>query len=157
GSVVWLKGAANGTFAPVTLIDGIGRVADVRAADFRGTGKLDLVVAEFGLFEVGSILLLENHTTDWSKPKFVPTTLDPRHGTTHPPVAALHGDGKPDFVAVISQEHETVVAFINEGGGRFRQETIFKAPHPTFGVNGVQLVDLNGDGRLDVLLTNGDS
>jgi hypothetical protein len=157
GSVVWLKGSANGTFTPITLLDGLGRVADVRAADFRGTGKPDLVVAEFGLFQSGSILLLENHTTDWSKPTFVPTTLDPRHGTTHVPVADLNGDGRPDFVAVISQEHETVVAFLNEGGGRFRKETIFTAPHPSFGCNGVQLVDLNGDGKLDVLLTNGDS
>jgi hypothetical protein len=157
GSVVWLKGAADGTFTPITLLDGIGRVADVRAADFTGHGKLDLVVAEFGWHQAGSILLLENQTTDWKQPRFVPRLLDGRHGTTHVPVADLNGDGKPDFVAVISQEHETVVAFLNEGGGRFRQETIYTAPHPTWGCDGIQLVDLNGDGKLDVLLTNGDS
>jgi hypothetical protein len=157
GSVVWLRGAADGTFTPVTLIDGLGRVADVRAADFTGSGKLDLVVAEFGWHRSGSILLLENRTTDWARPQFVPRVLDDRHGTTHVPVADLNGDGKPDFVAVISQEHETVVAFLNEGGGRFRRETIYTAPHPSFSCNGVQLVDLDGDGDLDVLLTNGDS
>jgi hypothetical protein len=157
GSVVWLKGSADGTFTPVTLLDGIGRVADVRAADFTGRGKLDLVVAEFGWHQTGEILLLENQTTDWAKPKFAPRVLDRRHGTTHVPVTDLNGDGRPDFVAVISQEFETVVAFINEGGGQFRRETIYSAPHPTFGCNGVQLVDLDGDGKLDVLLTNGDS
>jgi hypothetical protein len=157
GSVVWLKGAADGTFKPITLLDGLGRVADVRAADFDGDGKLDLVVAEFGWHKAGSILLLENRTTDWSKPTFVPRTLDARHGTTHVPVADLNGDGKPDFVAVISQEYETVVAFLNEGGGKFRKETIYTAPHPTWGCNGVQLVDLDGDGKLDVLMSNGDS
>ena len=115
GSVVWLRGKADGTFTPVTLLDGIGRVADVRAADFTGSGKLDLVVAEFGWHKTGSILLLENQTTDWAKPAFVPRVLDKRHGTTHVPVADLNGDGKPDFVAVISQEHETVVAFLNDG------------------------------------------
>jgi FG-GAP-like repeat len=73
------------------------------------------------------------------------------------PVCDLNGDGKPDFVAVISQEHETVVAFLNDGGGRFRTETIYAAPDPAFGSSGIQLVDLNGDGRLDVLSTNGDS
>ncbi|MFO0810510.1 MAG: FG-GAP-like repeat-containing protein [Gemmataceae bacterium] len=157
GSVVWLRGRADGTFAPVTLLDGIGRVADVRAADFTGSGKFDLVVAEFGWHKAGSIQLLENRTTDWTTPTFVPRTLDGRHGTTHVPVADLNGDGKPDFVAVISQEHESVVAFLNEGGGRFRKETIYAAPHPTYGCNGVQLVDLDGDGKLDVLLSNGDS
>jgi hypothetical protein len=73
------------------------------------------------------------------------------------PVCDLNGDGKPDFVALISQEHETVVAFLNEGGGRFRKETIYTAPHPAYGSSGIQLVDLNGDGKLDVLYTNGDS
>ncbi len=157
GSVVWLRGAADGTFTPITLIDGLGRVADVRAAPFTGSGELDLVVAEFGWHKSGSILLLENRTTDWGKPVFVPRVLDDRHGTTHVPVADLNSDGKPDFVAVVSQEHETVVAFINEGGGRFRRETIYTAPHPSFGSNGIQLVDLDGDGDLDVLYTNGDS
>jgi hypothetical protein len=157
GKVVWLKGAADGTFKPITLIDGLGRVADVRPADFMGRGKTDLVVAEFGLYQSGSILLLENRTTDWSHPVFVPRVLDGRHGTTHVPVADLNGDGKPDFVAVISQEHETVVAFLNEGGGRFRRETLYTAPHPAFGCNGAQVVDLDGDGDLDVVLTNGDS
>jgi hypothetical protein len=157
GSVVWLRGAADGTFTPVTLLDGVGRVADVRAADFSGTGKLDLVVAEFGWHKAGKIHLLENRTTDPKRPTFVPRVLDERHGTTHVPVGDLNGDGKPDFVAVISQEHETVVAFLNEGGGKFRKETLYTAPHPAFGSHGVQLVDLDGDGKLDVLLANGDS
>jgi hypothetical protein len=155
GSVVWLKGAADGTFTPVTLLDGVGRVADVRAADFRGEGKLDLIVAVFGYYKAGEILLLENRTSDWKKPLFVPRVLDGRHGTTHVPVADLNGDGKPDFVAVIAQEYETVVAFLNEGGGRFRKETIYTGPHPAFGSNGIHVVDLDGDGDLDVLLTNG--
>lgn len=157
GSVVWLKGAADGTFRPFTLLEGVGRVADVRVADFTGDGKPDLVVAVFGWHKTGEILLLENQTIDWKRPVFSPRVLDPRHGTTHVPVGDLNGDGKPDFVAVITQEHEAVVAFLNEGGGRFRRETICAAPHPSYGCNGAQLVDLNGDGDLDVVLTNGDS
>jgi hypothetical protein len=157
GSVVWLRGAADGTFTPITLLEGVGRVADVQAADFCGTGKKDLVVGVFGWRTTGEVLLLENRTTDWAEPKFVPRVLDDRHGTIHVPVADLNGDGKPDFVALISQEHETIVAFLNEGGGRFRKETIYTAPHPAYGSSGIQLVDLNGDGKLDVLYTNGDT
>ena len=122
-----------------------------------GNGKLDLVVAEFGWHQAGSILLLENQTTDWKNPKFVPRVLDNRHGTTHVPVADLNGDGKPDFVACISQEHETVVAFINEGGGKFRKEVIFTAPHPTYGSNGIVLADMTKSGKVDVIYSNGDS
>ncbi len=157
GSVVWLRGKADGTFTPLPLLDGVGRVADVQAADFTGDGKRDLVVAVFGWREHGEILVLENRTTDWSQPVFVPHVVDSRHGTIHVPVTDLNQDGRPDFVALISQEHETVVAFLNEGNGRFRAETIYAAPHPAFGSTGIQLVDLDGDGDRDVLFTNGDA
>jgi hypothetical protein len=157
GSVVWLRGLGDGRFQPYTLLDGVGRVADVQAADFRGCGKLDLVVAAFGWRNQGEILYLENQTTDPTKPRFVPRVLDDRHGTIHVPVADLNGDGRPDFVALISQEHETIVAFLNEGQGRFRKETLYTAPHPAHGSSGIELVDLNGDGKIDVLCTNGDS
>jgi hypothetical protein len=156
GSVVWLRGSADGQFTPITLLEGVGRVADVQAADFRGVGKLDLVVAVFGWRNTGAVLYLENQTTDWSKPKFVPRVLDERHGAIHVPVGDLNGDGRPDIVALISQEHETIVAFLNEGDGRFRKETIYTGPHPAYGSSGIQLVDLDGDGDLDVLYTNGD-
>lgn len=156
GSVIWLRGLGNGRFEPHTLLEGVGRVADVQAADFRGCGKLDLVVAAFGWRNTGEVLYLENQTTDWKKPRFIPRVLDVRNGSIHVPVADLNGDGKPDFVALISQEHETIVAFLNEGGS-FRKETIWTAPHPAYGSSSIQLVDLNGDGRLDVLYANGDS
>jgi hypothetical protein len=157
GKVVWLRGDRSGGFTPVTLLEGVGRVADVRAADFDGDGRLDLVVAAFGWRRTGSVLLLENRTTDWARPDFAPRRIDPRHGAIHVPVADLNGDGRPDFVALISQEHEAVVAFVNEGGFRFRPEPVFAAPHPAFGSSGVELTDLDGDGDLDALYTAGDS
>src|SRR5262249_15801998 len=146
GGVFWLKGRPDGSYKPLILANGLGRVADVQAADFDGDGDLDLIVAEFGFLATGGILLLENRTTDPDRPNFVPTTVDPRHGPIHVPVADLNGDGRPDFVALISQEHETVVAFLNAGKGRFRPEVIYTAPHPAFGSSGIQLVDLDGDG-----------
>ena len=156
GTVVWLRGKADGTFEPITLLRGVGRVTDVRAADFRGTGKKDLVVAVFGWQHTGEILFLENHTTDWAKPNFTTRVLDDRHGTIHVPIVDLNGDGKPDIVALISQEHEVIVGFINEGNGKFRKQTLYSAPHPGYGSSGIEMVDLDGDGKLDILYTNGD-
>jgi FG-GAP-like repeat len=157
GSVVWLRGRPDGSFTPVPLLEGVGRVADVQAADFNGDGKLDLVVAVFGWRKTGEVLYLENRTTDWSHPVFEPHVVDDRHGSIHVPVCDLNGDGRPDFVALISQEHEEVVAFLNEGGGRFRKETVYAAAHPAWGSSGIQVVDLDGDGDLDILYSNGDS
>ncbi len=156
GSVIWLRGLGDGRYEPITLLDKKGRIADVQTADFNGDGKLDLIVACFGWKTVGEIYYLENRTTDWKKPQFAINQLDDRHGTIHVPIADLNGDGKPDFIALISQEHETIVAFLNDGHGRFNKKTLYKAPHPGYGSSGIQLVDLNGDGKLDILYTNGD-
>jgi hypothetical protein len=156
GKVLWLRGKPDGTYEPHTLLENVGRVADVQAADFNGDGKLDLVVGVFGWQTTGEVLYLENKTTDWAHPEFEPHVVDKRHGAIHVPVTDLDGDGRPDFVALIAQEHETVVAYLNRGGGTFEQKTLYAAPHPAYGSSGIQLVDLNGDGKLDVLYTNGD-
>ena len=156
GSVVWLRRLPDGSFRAFTLADRLPRVADVQAADFDKDGDLDLVVAAFGWHWIGGIYLLENRTTDWTRPSFVRRDLDPRTGAIHVPVADLNGDGRPDFVALIAQQHETVVAFLGDGRGGFRKETIDVAPHPGWGSSGLSLVDLDRDGDLDALVTNGD-
>jgi hypothetical protein len=157
GSVVWLRGLPDGSFSkPIPLLENVGRVADVQMADFNGDGKNDLIVGVFGLQHAGEIIYLENQTTDWDHPKFEPHVVDDRHGTIHVPIAHLHDDHTNDFIALISQEHETIVAFINDGKGNFRKDTLYTAPHPAYGSSGIQLVDLNGDGKVDILYTNGD-
>jgi hypothetical protein len=52
-----------------------------------------------------------------------------------------------------------VTAYINKGTGdfSFEQKVIYAAPHPNWGSSGIQLVDLDNDGDLDVLLTHGDT
>jgi hypothetical protein len=52
-----------------------------------------------------------------------------------------------------------VVAYINRGTHDFTfdQKVIYTAPHPNWGSSGIQLVDMDGDGDLDVLLTHGDT
>jgi hypothetical protein len=156
GSVVWLQRLAGGGYRKHVLASGLPRVADVEAIDADGDGDLDLVVAAFGWRQVGSLLLLENRTRDWSHPVFVPRVLDARTGAIDVPVVDLDHDGRPDVVTVFSQHYETVAAFLNKGGGAFRTETIYAAPHPAWGSSWVDVADLDGDGDLDVILSHGD-
>ena len=92
-------------------------MGDVQVADFNGDRRLDLVVAAFGWRDTGEILTLENQTKDWSNPVLVARVVDSRHGAISVPVADLNGDHRPDFMALVGQEHETVVAYLNQGDG----------------------------------------
>ena len=160
GRVVWLRPVGEGESAALdqdVLLEGVGRVADAQAADFDGDGDLDIVVAVFGWHTTGGIILLRQTGSQDGQPQFTPETLDERDGTIHVPVADLNRDGRPDFAALISQEHESVEAFTSREDGKFDKQVIYRAPDPSYGSSGIELVDLDGDGDLDVLYTNGDT
>ena len=160
GQVEWLRNLGGGRFEPITLVKGLSRVSDARAADFDDDGDFDLVVAEFGWRRTGRVLLFENTAARGNPPSastFRLKQLDARHGAIHVEIIDLNDDGLLDFVALISQEHEAVVAFINDGDLSFTAQTLYQAPHPNWGSSGIELVDLNGDGLVDVLVTNGDT
>jgi hypothetical protein len=156
GAVIWLRGIGQGKFSGFWL-DGWPRVADVEAADFGGNGWNDLLVAAFGWRKTGRISIMENRTANPRQPSFTEHVIDSRTGAIHAIPVDLNHDGKMDFVALLAQEHETVVAYINQGNYKFEQKVIYEAPHPNWGSTGIQLVDLDGDGDLDVLMTHGDT
>ncbi len=158
GAVIWLRAAGKGKFSAFWL-DGWPRVADVEGGDFNGDGRTDLAVAAFGWRTTGHVTIVENRTAKATQPDFVNHTIDRRPGAIHIIPADLNGDKALDFVTLLAQEHETVIAYINTGKGdfTFEQKVIYAAPHPNWGSSGIQLVDIDKDGDLDVLLTHGDS
>jgi VCBS repeat protein len=158
GAVIWLRGLTNGKFGAFWL-DGWPRVADVESADFNGDGRNDFAVAAFGWRKTGRIAIEENRTTNSMQPVFTDHTVDPRPGGIHIIPVDLNHDGKMDFVTLLAQDYETVLAYINKASGdfSFEQKVIYAAPHPNWGSSGIDLVDLDKDGDLDVLLTHGDT
>jgi hypothetical protein len=156
GAVVALRGRKDGVFQPMTLTKW-PRVSDVEAADFDGDSRLDLAVAAFGWRRTGSFTILRNETVDYAKPSFVPHQIDKRTGSIHAIPVDVNGDKNPDVITLFAQEHETVVAFLNQGRMQFDPQVIYTAPHPGWGSSGIQVVDLDKDGDVDVLMTNGDT
>lgn len=156
GSVIWLRGLASGKFSAFWL-DGWPRVAQVDAADFNGDGKNDLVVAAFGWRRTGRVAILENRTANTAQPDFMTHVIDPRTGSINVIPVDLNRDGKMDFVTLLAQEHETVIAYLNQGNFKFEPNVIYAAPHPNWGSSGIKLADLDADGNIDVLLTHGDT
>jgi len=155
-SVVAFAGGI-GEFELITVQAGLGRVADARLADLDSDGDNDFVIAEFGFESAGRLLWLENLSVQDGKPKVELHVIDPRHGSIHAPPTDLDGDGDLDLIVLISQEHEAIVAFLNDGHGSFESQTLFQADSPSFGSSGLDLADLDGDGDLDILFTNGDT
>jgi hypothetical protein len=158
GRLVWIRpGTAARGFEELVLLDKVGRVAAAQAADFDGDGDLDVIVAVFGWHTTGGLVLLRQTGREAGRPQFHRELLDERNGAIHVPIADLNSDGRPDFVALFSQEHEAVEAFLSQPDGQFDRQMLYRAPDPSYGSSGIELVDLDRDGDLDVLYTNGDT
>lgn len=152
GAVWLLINRGDMTFEPMRLIGDVARVADVKAGDFNGDGKTDFIVAQFGWRKTGGLTWLEQVT-----PKlFLQHEILLLNGPMQLEVLDFDGDGDLDFVVLFSQEHESIVLFTNDGWGAFESRILARTPHPAYGSSGFQMVDLDGDGDMDILCSNGD-
>jgi len=157
GRVLWSRPTKTGDES-IVLATGLGRVADVRAADLDRDGRMDLMVAEFGWQRTGGVhVYWGTGPDDAGIPQFVPQKVLSKTGAIHVPPVDLDGDGRLDLVALVSQEHESVVFLQNLGDRTWRAQTLWSAEDPAFGLSGMELVDLDGDRDLDILVTNGDT
>jgi hypothetical protein len=154
GAVVILENINNRDFKKHVVIDGVARVSDVRAANFRehSDQRLDLVVGQFG-YNQGETRWMENEG-NW---KFESHIINTQSGCIHTPVADFVGDGRPHIAALISQEWEEVHLIRNLGHGEFHDSVIWGSTNEDFGSSGLAEADINKDGRPDLIYTNGDA
>lgn len=126
--------------------------ADVVVCDLDGDGSLDLLTANVGSNDV--TVLLGNGTGEFDP---APDSPVPAGIAAHLIACAdLTGDGNPD-IAVTSHDSNDVVVLLGDGHGSLRA-----APGSPFAAlrageahnHGLLLVDVDGDGNLDIVTTN---
>ena len=152
GQIFLLENDGSGQFESHLVADGTDRVTDVRAGDLDSDGDIDLAVAQFG-YTQGKVRWYEN-LGNWN---FEPHTLIDRSGAIHSPIVDLDGDGDLDIVALLSQEWETVVGFINDGDGSFMPIILHDVADADFSSSGICISDLDSDGDADIVWANGDA
>ena len=128
-----------------------GRPNDLALADFNGDGRLDVVTCNEG--ETLTILLGDGRAG------FAPAPGPPVRAAAHLVAAGdVNGDQKPDL-ALTHHDRPGVEVLLGAGDGRFAP-----APGSPFAAHqgdrphnhGLNLADVNSDGRLDITTSNQD-
>jgi len=113
---------------------------------------LDLAVAQFG-YDQGETRWLENRG-QW---RFESHLLQRLSGPINAEIADADGDGDLDIISLVSQEWEEIYVFENDGRGGFTPRRVFGASNEDFGSSWISLSDLDKDGDVDIVYSNGDA
>jgi PBP1b-binding outer membrane lipoprotein LpoB len=130
---------------------------EIRAADFNGDGKLDVVFVSPQGNLAPTVLINQGNDAN-GVPQFTATTYTPVYGGLRSvTVGDLNGDGKPDFI--VGSAYGFLQVYLNNGDGTFTagQSMYILQPNPNGSVGFGVIADLNGDGNADYVVTDNQS
>lgn len=137
------------------VLTNLYRPADIELADIDHDGAFELLVCSFG-DEGGDFSIYEWDPSNRVFSDRPQTTL---YNDTGPIQCATHdfnNDGLLDIALLVSDVREQLILYLNNGDGTFDSKPIIQA-HPAWGYISLQLADVNGDGKMDIITGNGDN
>jgi hypothetical protein len=144
-----LRGNGDGTFTAQSAFATGNLPYSLAAGDFNGDGKQDLVVTNFNDGNVS--VFLGNGDGTFQSP--VAYTI----GLGGTPISVVTGDFNGDSsvdLAVANQNDASVYILLNKNDGTGTFQSAVRYPAGTSDVAAVATGDFNGDGKLDLALTN---
>ncbi|MDN3918716.1 FG-GAP-like repeat-containing protein [Roseateles violae] len=161
--LVWLRASAGGALELVwaprqgagfgaergtrTLPVELGSQPDLAIGDVDGDGRPDVVLVGSGSDQIGRVLLLRQQADGSFAAPLV-------HASSYSPRAVLIGDVDGDGRADLLVAHDTASrlgVYLQAADGTLQAERLFESGYAYYGANQLALLDMNADGRMDIV------
>ena len=136
---------------PEIIIPHLKRPVHSNIADLDGDGAKDIIICEFGKW-TGSLAWYKNKGAEGLEKKI----LRAKAGATQVEVVKREGELGPDLLALFAQGDEGVFYYKNLGNGNFEEQKLIPFP-VSYGLSSMEVLDWNGDGAMDLLISSGDN
>ncbi|MBP7092724.1 MAG: VCBS repeat-containing protein [Candidatus Kapabacteria bacterium] len=145
--ITWVKDVPTST----VILDSLRRPTSVTVADLNGDSRKDYLVCEYGNL-IGRFGWYEIDAKGRSKYH----ELVAQPGAIRAELRDVNGDKRLDIVVLMAQAREGLVAYINNGKGRYTARELITFP-PCYGSSSFSFYDVDDDGKLEIIITTGDN
>jgi len=134
---------------PTVIASEISRPVQSAPGDFNKDGLSDWVICSQGK-KKGAVYLL----TQKADHSFAQRSITDKAGAVQARVGDFNNDGWPDLMVLFGSGDEGLWLFLNDQKGGFTSKNLLRFP-PVYGSTSFQLIDMNHDGKLDLVYTCG--